>query len=312
MGINPDTGEDEERRADDDAPFTALAFKIMTDPYVGALTFLRVYSGVHELRLVRLQLGQGQEGARRPPPQDARQQARGDQGGLRRRHRRRGRPARHHDGRHALRREQARSSSSAWSSRIRSSPSPSSRRRRPIRRSSAARCSGSPPRIRRSASTTNPETGQTLISGMGELHLEIIVDRLLREFKVDANVGKPQVAYKETVRKDGRARDAVHPADRRPRTVRPRRAQARAGEAGRGLLVRRRHQGRRHPARVHSGDREGREGGDGVRRARRLPGRRREGHGHLRLVPRGRLVGDGVQDRRLHGLQGGDGEGVAR
>src|SRR5207247_3469829 len=49
--------------------------------------------------------------------------------------------------------------------------------------------------------STNPETGQTLISGMGELHLEIIVDRLLREFKVDANVGKPQVAYKETVRK---------------------------------------------------------------------------------------------------------------
>src|SRR5205823_133375 len=49
--------------------------------------------------------------------------------------------------------------------------------------------------------STNPETGQTLISGMGELHLEIIVDRLLREFKVDANVGKPQVAYKETIRK---------------------------------------------------------------------------------------------------------------
>src|SRR3989442_6580431 len=49
--------------------------------------------------------------------------------------------------------------------------------------------------------STNPETGQTIISGMGELHLEIIVDRLLREFKVDANVGKPQVAYKETIRK---------------------------------------------------------------------------------------------------------------
>ena len=158
---------------------------------------------------------------------------------------------------------------------------------------------------------TDPETGQTLISGMGELHLEIIVDRLLREFKVDANVGKPQVAYKETIRKAVEHETQVHPPDRWPRPVRPRRAEARAGEAGRGLRVRRRHQGRRHPARVHPGDREGREGGDGVRRARRLPGRRREGHGHLRLLPRRRLVGDGVQDRRLHGLQGGDGEGVA-
>ena len=59
-------------------------------------------------------------------------------------------------------------------------------------------------RIPPSSTYTDEETGQTIIAGMGELHLEIIVDRLLREFKVEANVGKPQVAYKETVRKTGR------------------------------------------------------------------------------------------------------------
>ncbi len=55
-----------------------------------------------------------------------------------------------------------------------------------------------------------------MISGMGELHLEIIVDRLLREFRVDANVGKPQVAYKETIRREVEKRGEVHPANRRP------------------------------------------------------------------------------------------------
>jgi elongation factor G len=66
---------------------------------------------------------------------------------------------------------------------------------------------------------TDEETGQTIIAGMGELHLEIIVDRLLREFKVDANVGKPQVAYKETIRKAVEQRPSSSP-DRRPRPVR--------------------------------------------------------------------------------------------
>ena len=69
------------------------------------------------------------------------------------------------------------------------------------------------------------ETGQTVISGMGELHLDIIVDRLRREFSVDANVGKPQVAYRETITKLGaQGRPEVRPPDRRPRPVRPRRA----------------------------------------------------------------------------------------
>ena len=70
---------------------------------------------------------------------------------------------------------------------------------------------------------TDEETGQTIIRGMGELHLEVIVDRLLREFKVEANVGKPQVAYRETIREAVQARGQVHPPVGRPRPVRPRR-----------------------------------------------------------------------------------------
>ena len=86
---------------------------------------------------------------------------------------------------------------------------------------------------------TDEETGQTIIAGMGELHLEIIVDRLLREFKVDANVGRPQVAYRETIRNavQNVARQ-VRPPDRRPRPVRPRRHRHGAERAGRRLRVR--------------------------------------------------------------------------
>ena len=75
---------------------------------------------------------------------------------------------------------------------------------------------------------TDQESGQTIISGMGELHLEIIVDRMKREFKVEANVGKPQVAYRETIRGKVETRRQVHPPVRRPRPVRPRVAEARA------------------------------------------------------------------------------------
>ena len=75
---------------------------------------------------------------------------------------------------------------------------------------------------------TDPDSGQTIISGMGELHLEIIVDRMMREYKVEANVGKPQVAYRETIRKHVGSRRQVHSPDRRPRPVRSRQDPARA------------------------------------------------------------------------------------
>ena len=148
------------------------------------------------------------------------------------------------------------------------------------------------------------ESGQTIISGMGELHLEIIVDRMKREFKVEANVGKPQVAYRETIRSQGRAGRQVRPPVGRPRPVRPRLDHARAVRSRQGLRVRQRHRRRRRSEGIHSGGRQGHQGSDGERRARRLSGRGREGHADRRLVPRRRLERNGVQDRRLDGVQG--------
>ncbi len=87
---------------------------------------------------------------------------------------------------------------------------------------------------------TDEESGQTIISGMGELHLEIIVDRMKREFKVEANVGKPQVAYRETIRGTVESEGKFVEPVRRPRPVRPRVAEDRAERAGQGLRVRQR------------------------------------------------------------------------
>ena len=152
-------------------------------------------------RLARLQPGHGPQGARRAHPPDARQQPRGARVRRRRRDRRRRGPQAGHDRPHALRRGATRSCSSRSRSPIPSSAWPSSPRRRPTRTSSptrSRRLSEEDPTFR---VHTDDETGQVVISGMGELHLEIIVDRLVREFSVAANVGKPQVAYRETIRK---------------------------------------------------------------------------------------------------------------
>ncbi len=167
--------------------------------------------------------------------------------------------------RYALRREQADHPRVDRVPRAGHLRSRSSRRPRPIRRSSASpsqKLATEDPSFR---VHSDKETGQTIISGMGELHLEIIVDRLLREFKVDANVGKPQVAYRETirnkveqegkfVRQTGGRGQYGHVVDH-----------ARAAGEGRRLRVRGRHQGRRDPAEfmpaVEKGVREAFEGG---------------------------------------------------
>ena len=152
---------------------------------------------------------------------------------------------------------------------------------------------------------TNEETGQTEISGMGELHLEVLVDRMKREFGVEANVGRPQVSYRETVRGHGReGRRQVRAPDRRLGPVRRRLHQPRAG-ARRGLRLHQQDQGRRDPLRVHPRGREGRRGGAGERGQGRLPDGRRARDARRRQVPRRGLLGDRVQGRRLDRLQGG-------
>ena len=108
---------------------------------------------------------------------------------------------------------------------------------------------------------TDEESGQTIISGMGELHLEIIVDRMKREFSVEATVGRPQVAYRETIRRtvdkvEGKFIKQSGGRGQYGHVV----AEARAADAGHGLRVRRCHQGWRGAARVHPGGQEGRRG----------------------------------------------------
>jgi elongation factor G len=200
-GLNPDNGHVEKRPADDKAPFSALAFKIMSDPYVGTLSFFRVYSGCLKTGSYVLNATKGRK-------------------------ERIGRLLKMH----ANKREEI---EEAWAGDIAAAvglkdtttgdtlcdddhpvllesiefPEPViAVAIEPKTKSDQERLGVSLQKL----ATEDPsfrvrvdqETGQTLISGMGELHLEIIVDRLLREFKVDANVGKPQVAYKETIRRE--------------------------------------------------------------------------------------------------------------
>ncbi len=152
------------------------------------------------------------------------------------------------------------------------------------------------------------ETGQTVISGMGELHLEILVDRMRREFKVEANVGKPQVAYRETIRRVVEREDLTYKKQTGGSgqfakvQVKPRAAR---DDAGRSVLrVRERRHRWSHPEGVHPVGRRRCAGGHAVRRPGRLPAGRREVHAARRWLPRGRLVRDGVQDRRFDGVQG--------
>ena len=152
---------------------------------------------------------------------------------------------------------------------------------------------------------SDEETGQTLIHGMGELHLEVIVDRLLREFSVDANVGRPQVAYRETIRR---------PVEKVVgRFVRQTGGRGQFGHVvinvepapGEGFDFVNKIKGGVDPERVHPGGRAGHRGGAGERDPRRLSDGRRAGGADRRLLPRRRLLGDGVQDRRLDGRPGG-------
>ena len=199
-GINPKTEEEEERPSDDSAPFSALAFKIMTDPYVGRLSFFRVYSGTVKTGSSVLNSTKGKK-------------------------ERLGRILQMHAN-HREDIEQVYSGDIVAAVGLKNTttgdtlcaehapiilesmefPEPVIRVAiEPKTKAGQEKMSVALIKLAEEDPTfktyTDEETGQTIIAGMGELHLQIIVDRLLREFKVEANVGAPQVAYKETIRK---------------------------------------------------------------------------------------------------------------
>ncbi len=199
-GTNPETGEEEHRESSDDAPFAALAFKIMTDPYVGKLCFFRVYSGTIEAgttvynsvkdqderigRILQMHANNRKDidicyagdiaaavGLKNTTTGDTLC-----------------------DEKHPIILESMNFPEPV----IRVAIEPKTKAGSEKMGIALAKLAEEDPTFR---TWTDEETGQTIIAGMGELHLEIIVDRLLREFKVEANVGAPQVAYRETIRK---------------------------------------------------------------------------------------------------------------
>ena len=199
-GVNPDTDEEDERPADDNAPFSALAFKIATDPYVGRLSFFRVYSG---------QLDKGAQVLNSTKKQNERM------GRILQMHANHREDIDHVytgdiaaavglkntttgdtlcDPDHPIILESMEFPEPV----IRVAIEPKTKAGQEKMGIALAKLAEEDPTFK---TYTDEETGQTIIAGMGELHLEIIVDRLLREFKVEANVGAPQVAYKETIRK---------------------------------------------------------------------------------------------------------------
>ena len=199
-GVDPETGEEDTRKADDNEPFSALAFKIMTDPFVGKLCYFRVYSGVVHAgdivynstkgkreRLGRILMMHANDrtdidtcytgdiaaaiGVKNTTTGDT-----------------------FCDEKHPIILESMEFPEPV----IRVAIEPKTRAGQEKRGIALSKLAEEDPTFR---TWTDEETGQTIIAGMGELHLQIIVERMLREFKVEANIGKPQVAYKETIRK---------------------------------------------------------------------------------------------------------------
>ena len=199
-GVDPKTGEAETRPASDEAPFSALAFKIMTDPYVGKLAFFRVYSGTVNAgeTVINATKGQRERMGRillmhANHREDLQTAYSGDIAaavGLK--NTTTGDTL--CDDKHQIVLENMEFPEPV----IRVAIEPKTKAGQEKMTMGLIKLAEEDPTFK---TYTDEETGQTIIAGMGELHLEIIVDRLLREFKVEANVGAPQVAYKETIKK---------------------------------------------------------------------------------------------------------------
>ena len=199
-GINPKTEEEEERPSDDNAPFSALAFKIMTDPYVGRLSFVRVYSGTLSTGTSVLNSTKGQKERigrilqmHANHREDIETIYSGDIAGvIGLKNSTTGDTL--CDEKHPVILESMEFPEPV----IRVAIEPKTKAGQEKMGIALMKLAEEDPTFR---TYTDEETGQTIIAGMGELHLEIIVDRMLREYKVEANVGAPQVAYKETIKK---------------------------------------------------------------------------------------------------------------
>jgi len=199
-GVHPDTGEALTRHPNDNEPFSALAFKIMADPFVGQLTFIRVYSG--QLKSGDAVLNAGKRKTERigrllkmhaNKREDIQEILAGDICacvGLKNVHT--GDTITNED--HPIALESITFAVPVISVAV----EPKTKADQEKMGMALGRLAQEDPTFK---VHTDPDSGQTIISGMGELHLEIIVDRMMREYKVEANVGKPQVAYRETIRK---------------------------------------------------------------------------------------------------------------
>ncbi len=198
-GINPDTGEEDSRPSADDAPFAALAFKVMTDPFVGKLTYFRVYSGTLQSGSYVYNSTKGKKervGRLLQMHANSREEVSevyaGDiVAGIGFKDTTTG------DSLCDEKNEIILESMEFPEPVIDVAIEPKTQADQEKMGIALAKLAEEDPTFK---VHTDKETGQTIIAGMGELHLEIIVDRLLREFKVEANVGQPQVAYKETIR----------------------------------------------------------------------------------------------------------------
>ena len=296
-GLKLDGETEDTRPADDNAPFAALAFKIMTDPFVGTLTFARIYSGkLESASTVMNSVKDKKEKVGRMllmhanDREDIKEAFAGDIVAL-------------------VGLKDTTTGDTLCASNapiilermefpdpvIEVAVEPKTKADQEKMGIALSRLAAEDPCFR---VTSDQESGQTIIKGMGELHLEILVDRMKREFKVDANVGAPQVAYRESLARP--VERHLHPQEAvgRLRPVRRGQGVADAGRARLGHHLHRRGQGRQHPARIYPVGREGHARDRRDRLADRLPDHRLRDQAARRQVSRRRFVGAGVRDHR--------------
>ena len=299
-GIDSKTEEPVERRPVDSDPFSMLAFKIMDDPFVGTITFCRIYSGKVEsgARLLNSTRDKKERVGRMllmhaNNREDIKEAFAGDivaLAGLK--------DVRTGDTLCDPQKPVILEKMEFPEPVIEIAVEPKSKADQEKLGVALAKLAAEDPSFRVS---TDQESGQTILKGMGELHLDIKIDILRRTYKVDANIGAPQVAYREKLTPRDRGRLHAQEADRRLGPVRPREDRGRAERARRGLRLRVEDRRRRGAEGVHPGRREGPRERARRGRARRLPGRRPQGAARRRRLSRGRLLGARLRDRLAGG-----------